>query len=362
MRKIALAGVLIASCVTACGGSSSDPTASTTSAAPTPVPIATAEGKPQLVFTGPDVASPTGTQDLYIVQTDGTRLRKLVPDGFPRFLPHFSPDGRSIIYSKFTQAGYGSPSARSEIGLFDLATGTERLLTHGGFAVQGIWSPDGRRIAFGTLTNDGIWMMNANGSGQHRIAQPTRTPDDLQWGDYLWSSDNWIYFSVTQNIGDCFKVRMDRMRPDGTQRTKIDDGGPNCTPLGLEQSGDADPGISPDGKFLYSSRGLPRTVPGRPELTVRHLVRIETTPWVRGKLETDLSTGRTADCISGVPKVSADNTRIALFVFCSNDLAHIGVHVTDLAGSQYRFVARGFGPDWNPAARATTGREGEGRK
>lgn len=356
MRTMILAAILSSLLMTSCGGDSSS---GTQIAIPTPVPTPTPppsptpspSAVPQLVFTGPDVASPSGIQEVYVAQTDGAGIRQLTSDGFPKFLPHFSPDGRVIVYSKFTEAGYGSPDAKSEIAVFELASGTEKLLTQGGFAVQGVWSPDGRMIAFGTLASDGIWVMNADGSAQQRIATPSGQPDDLRWGDYLWSSDNWIYFSVAQNIGGCFKVRMDRIRPDGTQRTQIDDGGPNCTPPGLEQSGDADPGISPDGKFLYSSRGLPRNVPGRSDLTVRHLVRIETTPWFAGKPETDLSLGAKADCIAGVPKVSPDNSRIALFVFCQDDLAHVGVQVTDLAGSQYRFLAKGFGPDWNPVQR-----------
>lgn len=354
MRNVCLGMLALCLALTGCGedgGSTGAVVALPPSPSATPAPTPAPPPVPQIVFTGPDVASPTGIQEVFVAQADGTGIRQLTSDGFPKFLPHFSPDGRTILYSKFTQAGYGSPNAKSEVAVLDLATGTERLLTQGGFAVQGIWSPDGRSIAFGTLNSDSIWIMNADGSGQHRIAQPSGEPDDLRWGDFLWSSDNWIYFSVAQNIGGCFKVHMDRMRPDGTGRTQIDDGGSDCTPTGLEQSGDADPGISPDGKFLYSSRGLPRNVPGRSDLTVRQLVRIEATPWTPGKPETDLSTGATADCIAGVPKVSPDNTRIALFVFCQNDPAHFGVQITDLAGSQYRFVAKGFGPDWNPASR-----------
>lgn len=328
----------------------------TTPAAPSSPPapahrLSPRSALPQIVFTGPEVAASTGVQEVVVGQADRTGLQQLTTDGSRKFLPHFSPDGRTILYTKFTSAGYGSPGARAEIAVFDLGTARERVLTRGGTWVQGVWSPDGRMVAYGTLSSDSIWLMNADGSGQRRLARSSGKPDDQQWGDFLWSSDNWIYFSVAQRVNGCFKVRMDRMRPDGSNRTMITDGGRNCTPAGLEQSGDADPGVSPDGRYLYSSRGLPRTVPGHPELTVRHLYRIETTPWTPDKPETDLSVGATVDCITGVPKVSPDNSRIALFLFCPSDLPHLGVHITDLSGSRYRFVARGFGPDWNPAIR-----------
>jgi YD repeat-containing protein len=294
--------------------------------------------------------SPTAREQLFTIDSAGGHQTQLTSDGLEHFLAHFSPDGAKLLYTKFLSGGYGDPAAVVDVFVLDRASGVETRLTHSGLGVQGIWSPDGTQIAHGGYRNDGITVMNADGSAARLIASPSGAADDQRWGDYLWSSDNWIYFSVAQTLGGCFKVRLDRMRPDGTARTKITDGGPNCTPAGLEQSGEADPGVSPDGKTLFSSRGLPRTVPGHPELTVRHLYEFSSDPYFPGKPETDLSTGPEADCISGVPKVSPHGDAVALFLFCATDPAHAGVTITDPNGSSYRFVAPGFGPDWNPAA------------
>jgi hypothetical protein len=152
-------------------------------------------------------------------------------------------------------------------------------------------------------------------------------------------------------VDSCYKVRIDRMRPDGTGRVAITDGGPNCTPTGLEQSGDADPGITPDGKTLYSSRGLPVTVPGDPARTLRHLYRFSSDPFVPGKVETDLSGPTKPDCVAGVPKVSPGGAEVSLFLYCPTDTAHAGVVTTDVNGATYQFVAPGFGADWNPVYR-----------
>lgn len=266
-------------------------------------------------------------------------------------MPHFSPDGSRLLYTKFARGGFGSPDAVTDIVVFDRASATETRLTTSGNAIQAIWSPNGRQIAYGVYSNDALWLMNADGSAARVIARPSGAPDDIQWGDYLWSSDNWIYFTVAQNIGGCAKVRIDRIRPDGTGRAKITDGGPACTPAGLEQSGDADPGISPDGRTIYSSRGLPVTVPGHPEMTVRHLYKFSSDPYVLGKAEADLSLGALADCIAGVPKVSPAGNRIAFFLFCAADPERAGITLTDEAGARFTFVAPGFAPDWNPAAR-----------
>lgn len=59
-----------------------------------------------------------------------------------------------------------------------------RLLARGG--EQPAWSPDRRRIAYaggGVAGREGIWVMNASGSGKRRL---TRTPGD---GDPTWSRD-----------------------------------------------------------------------------------------------------------------------------------------------------------------------------
>jgi len=302
---------------------------------------------PQIVCTGP--AGPAGipVQELYGSNLNGTDRIAFTRDRFPRFLPHFSPDGRRVIYTKFVRGNYGQPDAESDAAVFDFASRTETLLTHDGVSVQPVWSPDGKQIAHGTLTGNGVWVMNADGSDAHVIARPSGRPDDMWWGDYLWSPDNWIYFSVAQNVGGCFKVRMDRIRPNGTDRERIDDGGPYCTPKGLQQSGDADPGVSPDGRTLYSSRGLPQTVPGQPTVTIRHLYRLSTEPYYPGKPETDLSRSK-PDCVVGVPKVSPDGRAILVFLFCPNAPSYNGIAETDTQGRVWREIEPGFGADWNP--------------
>jgi Tol biopolymer transport system component len=309
--------------------------------------------RPEIVFEAASPFDPRNVEEVVTMNLDGSGRNQLTRDGTNKFLPHFSPDGTRILYTKFVTGAYGDPAAVTAVAVYDLATGRESVVTPVGDPLpttatprQPIWSPDGARIAFGA--GDGLWVMDADGSGAHRIAGPAGTPDDVVWGDPLWSPDDWIYFVVAQAVDGCFKVRTDRIRPDGTSRTKISDGGPNCTPPGFEQSGDADPGISPDGKTIYSSRGLPRRIPGH-ENTVRHLVAFSSEPWTPGKPEVDLSAGTKSDCVAGVPKVSPDGSRLLLFLFCP-DVPLVGVTLTDSEGSFWLPLGPGFGPDWNPAA------------
>jgi hypothetical protein len=102
--------------------------------------------------------------------------------------------------------------------------------------------------------------MNADGSGAHQVAAASGTPDDVNWGDIAWSADDWIFFIVSQNVNGCFNLRTDKIRPDGTSRTQVSDGGPNC---------------------LYS---------------------FASEPWFSSKPESDLSFASEPSCIEGIPK------------------------------------------------------------
>lgn len=304
----------------------------------------------QIVFEAPGIPGGGSVQEIFTMNLDGSNLTQITHDGTNKFLPHFSPDGTRLAYTKFLVGQYGDPNARTDVVVYDFASGRETQLTHSGAAFQPIWSPDGERIAFGSNGGDSLWMMNADGSDMHLVGAPSGGLDDSRWGDFAWSSDDWILFSVAQFTNNCFKVRLDKVRPDGADRTQVTDGGPYCTPNGWEQSGDADPGFSADGKTIYSSRGFPRPPAGMPGRTERRLYSFSSDAWTPGKIETDLSLPSAPDCVEGVPKGSPDGTRVLLFRACAGE-PHSGVTLTDTAGTYRTWIVDGFGPDWNPVAK-----------
>jgi dipeptidyl aminopeptidase/acylaminoacyl peptidase len=299
----------------------------------------------------PIATDPAAAVELVILDLSGTRRRQITSDGKNKFLAHFSPDGTRLVYSKFLTGRYDDPTSLTDIAIYDFASASETLITHTGSSFQPAWSPDGRRIAFGTRAGDSLWLMNSDGSGAHKLGVPSGAVDDLRWGDFAWSVDDWILFTVAQNTGGCFKVRLDKIRPDGTARTQVTDGGANCTPSGKEQSGDADPGFSADGRTIFTSRGFPAAPAGGPaDATERRLYAVSSAAWYPGKPETDLSLPSQPSCIEGVPKGSPDGTRVLLFRACFGAGAVNGVFVTDTSDSYRTKIADGFGPDWNPAA------------
>jgi Tol biopolymer transport system component len=125
------------------------------------------------------------------VQPDGSRLTDLIQPYnkdlvVSASMPVFSPEGSKIAFVGYNRAGASSGGgANYDIylmnadgtGLTNLTTGPEDVQS--GFSQSSPrWSPDGSMIAY--EGDDGLYVMNADGSDQHKIADgasPTWSPD-----------------------------------------------------------------------------------------------------------------------------------------------------------------------------------------
>src|SRR4029077_5366799 len=106
------------------------------------------DGK-QLVFTGYD----GGISDLFIVNADGSGLRRLTNDKFAALQPSWAPDGKTIAFATdrggktdFESLKFGN----MRIALYHLDSGKIELLGHmdQGKNIDPSWAPDGKSLVF----------------------------------------------------------------------------------------------------------------------------------------------------------------------------------------------------------------------
>jgi TolB protein len=110
------------------------------------------------------VRKANGGYELVLFDVDGQGTQVLLTEKDILMAPAWRPDGSELLLTSYR-------SGRPELWSYRLADRTFRALTHRGNAMGGVYSPDGRRIAY-SLTEGGntdIWVMNADGGGQKKL-------------------------------------------------------------------------------------------------------------------------------------------------------------------------------------------------
>jgi Tol biopolymer transport system component len=129
----------------------------------------------------------TFARDVYVVNSDGSGLIRLTSGVGNNVYPAFSPDGRKIVFTS-------NRTGTSQVWVMN-ADGTDQTqLTFDSQPKDQVpdWSPDGSKIAYladahgvadmGNSWGD-IWVMNADGSGQHPLTSGG------SWYGTAWSPD-----------------------------------------------------------------------------------------------------------------------------------------------------------------------------
>src|SRR2546426_962472 len=118
-----------------------------------------------------------GLSNLFVVNADGTDLRRLTNDKYADLHPAWSPDGKTIAFATdrgpatdFSTLRFGN----MRIALYHLDNGSIELLRHmdQGKNIDPAWAPDGRSIAF-VSDRTGISNIYLYDLGDHNLYQLT---------------------------------------------------------------------------------------------------------------------------------------------------------------------------------------------
>lgn len=204
-----------------------------------------------------DSDSPTPL--LYETDVNGTTPKLISTDCSPEpvkcfeFFPAYSPDGKRLAFVRLTDDG-----ANGVIGIRDLANGKVTLLesTRQGPPKNELgapgWSPDGKRLVYYEVAkdNDGkptgsseMFIVDADGTHRHALETP-----GLAAGDPRWSPDGSLIVFSTEPIHQWNDVGVPdhpdvyEIHPDGTGLKRLTVG-----------AGSGAPSWTSDGKILYFS-------------------------------------------------------------------------------------------------------------
>src|SRR3954470_6589935 len=136
--------------------------------------------KTRIAFTS-DIAAPGRNLDVYVMNRDGTGLRRLTTDPGRDPEPDWSPDGRTIAFQS-NRSGDNEIFLMTPRGRFQ-----DPITDNTAEDSQPDWSPDGRLIAF-TSDRSGapdIWVMGDDGTAATNLTHDALFDERPDWQPVL---------------------------------------------------------------------------------------------------------------------------------------------------------------------------------
>ncbi len=200
-----------------------------------PAPAPPAKGlalKGRIVFS----SNRSGDFEIYVINANGTGLRRLTKAQGADTSPRWSPDGKRFVFESERDHQSANPqSVTSEIYVMNAdGTGQKRLTTNDVEDWGPDWSPDGKRIAFARpgsapFSDFDVHVMNADGSnatdltpGPGRDFSPAWSPDGTRIAFASDDDGDYDLYTVASAGGPATKlfdgpadVGSPAWRPDG---------------------------------------------------------------------------------------------------------------------------------------------------
>ena len=169
---------------------------------------------------------------LYVMNADGSAQRRVTPDGFHAWGSAWSPDGRRIAFGSVV-GGVGN-RRDGEIFVVNVdGSGPLNLTRNPAMDHSATWSPDGRMLAFVSyregLRNVALYVMNADGSEQRKV-----TSLSISDSSFSWSPDGRRIAFVSKRDGndEVYVVNVDGSGLRNLTRNPGRDGHPVWSPDG----------------------------------------------------------------------------------------------------------------------------------
>ncbi len=215
---------------------------------PTPNATATVNHAPllgQIVFF--DFPAGSGKSQIYIERADGTGVRRLVTSTFNDRNPSFSPDGRQVAFTRYVDDG----APLDPGGVFVVNVDGTGLAQIDVLGEDVSWSPTGKQLVdTHALFDDpskgpynvGLWVMDSNGSHKHQVTLVGKRcenacPGGEQDNDGVWSPDGKRIAFKRDLYTSPEQFSIYTVAVDGTDLRRV-------TAVGLDAG---DPAWSPDG-------------------------------------------------------------------------------------------------------------------